>query len=574
MECKLELVVEMPKVPVVQAQVQQQAIPGIRMQDNLPIESFGGGEIISGPMQAGRELVQTAGKIFQEEQKKADDAATSDYYTKLASHKQGLFWDPKDGAFTKKGRDALAAPDEYGKKFDAFADELEKTLSPSQLAMAKKIRQKERMDFDSQLTRHVAKEAEDYTESASKAGIITARNDAVLNYQEPGYVAQKIKLQEAAYMQTASGKAPEVVQQDIQNIRSNTHAAVINRMLENNQDGLAKNYFEKNKADLTSDDLGKLEKSINTGTLRGESQRMSDKIIVSTDSMSSALEATRKIENPELRDETVRRVKDFYSTKKLAEEERNERLHKQAGQIIDETGDIDSIPPALWNDLSVSDRSSLRSYSDKRKKGEEPSTDWESYYSLKTMAASPDLRQEFMRTNLMTYRDKLSDSEFKDLVNLQDGLRQKSGQTIKELDGYRSNHEIVNTALSAMGLEPNPKPRDKDAARVSLFKRKVDEAVVQHQQRTGKPITNTEMQAIVDDLSVEGVVKRGWIFDDRARKFELEPGQELEFRVKDIPSREKAKIEQALRSRNLPVTEDRIIALYTRKVRGSDGSRQ
>lgn len=564
----------MPRVPVVQAQVQQQAIPGIRMQDNLPIEAFGGGEIISGPMQAGRELAQTAGKIFQEEKKKADDAATSDYYAKLASHKQNLFWNPKDGAFTKKGSEALAAPDEYGNKFDTFADELEKGMSQSQVAMAKKIRQKERMDFDSQLSRHVAKEAEDYTESASKAGIITARNDAVLNYQQPGYVNEKIKLQEDAFLSTSAGLHQDVVKNEIQNIRSNTHSAVINRMLENNQDGLAKNYFEKNKADLTPDDFKNLNKSINTGTLRGESQRASDKIIVSTDSMSSALEEARKIDNPELRDETARRVKDYYYTKKLAEEERNERLHKQAGQIIDESGDIDSIPPAMWNELSVSDRSSLRSYSDKRKKGEEPSTDWESYYSLKTMAASPDLRQEFMRTNLMQYRDKLSDSEFKDLANLQDGLRNKSGQTTKELDGYRSNHEIVNTALSAMGLEPNPKPREKDAASVSLFKRKVDEAVVQYQQRSGKPINSTEMQAIVDDLSVEGVVKRGWLFDDRARQFELEPGQELEFRVKDIPSREKAKIEQALRSRNLPVTEDRITALYTRKVRGSDGSRQ
>lgn len=564
----------MPRVPVVQAQVQQQAIPGIRQKDNLPIEAFGGGEIISGPMQAGRELAQTAGKIFQEEKKKADDAATSDYYAKLASHKQNLFWNPKDGAFTKKGSEALAAPDEYGKKFDTFADELEKTLSPNQVAMAKQIRQKERMDFDSQLIRHVAKEADEYQETASKAGILTARNDAVLNYQEPGYVSQKIKLQEAAYMQTADGKAPEVVQQDIQNIRSNTHSSVINRMLENNQDGLAKNYFEKNKADLTSDDLGKLEKAINTGTLRGESQRMSDKIIVSTDSMSAALEDARKIDNPELRDETARRVKDYYSTKKLAEEERNERLHKQAGQIIDESGDIDSIPPAMWNELSVSDRASLRSYSDKRKKGEEPSTDWESYYSLKTMAASPDLRQEFMKTNLMQYRDDLSDSEFKDLVNLQDGLRNKSGQTTKDLDGYRSNHEIVNTALSAMGLEPNPKPREKDAASVSLFKRKVDEAVVQYQQRSGKPINSTEMQAIVDDLSVEGVVKRGWLFDDRARQFELEPGQELEFRLKDIPRAERSEIELSLRKKGFPVTENRIIEVYRRMAKEPYGPRE
>jgi hypothetical protein len=101
---------------------------------------------------------------------------------------------------------------------------------------------------------------------------------------------------------------------------------------------------------------------------------------------------------------------------------------------------------------------------------------------------------------------------------------------------------------------------------VQRFRRMVDEEIQLTQKRTGKELTNEEVQGIVDRLLVEGVKKRGWIWDDKARVFEVEPGESLEIGVKDIPDAQRRTIETVLRERKIPVTDENIIRYFNLRV--------
>lgn len=563
----------MPSVPVEQRQNQVGGIAAPRVNTlptEAPIEAFGGGSSQAAVGKAFSGAVGAVGKIAEEERQKANDTVTTDYYAKLAQKKQELFWDPKVGVMTKKGKDSFAAVDEYGKQFEDYANELEKDMNAEQVAMAKRIRAKEGMEFNGQIMRHVSQESQEYQKNTVSAGITAARNDAILNYNDPAAIQDKIKLQEAIYQQTASGKPAALVEVEMKDLRSKTHSAVIDRMLDNGSDLQAKQYYDQVKGDLSGPDIDTVEKNLRSGILVGEAQRQSDSIFASSpNSMGEALGKARQIEDPKLRDETTKRVKDLFDLKKAAESQRDEENHQRAGNIIDQTGDTDKIPRSIWNQFSVAEKSSLDAYAKHRKMGTEPATKWEEYYNLKTMAATPALRNEFLQTNLMKYRNDLGNTEFKELISAQQSLRKGDDKTVKLLDGYRSDSEIVNTALKEAGVDTSSKAGTEEFKKVALFRRQVDERVVSLQERTGKKVSNADIQSITDNLMVEGVTEKGWFWDTKKRAFEVQPGEQLEVAIKDVPAKERAKIEQALRNRGIAPTDAKIVELFMRKNVGS-----
>ena len=552
----------MPTVP------QTQGIPSTRVsqiQGGAPAEAFGGGSAGQAISQGFQQVAAQASGLVEVVRNNAINAQATEYYAKIAKKKQELFYDPKAGVVTRKGKDSFSALDDYGKQFDEYADSLEKDLSGEALDIARKVRAKERSEFDGQIMRHTSQEAQTYHESEVKAGIEVARNDAVLAAGDPEAIQQKIGLQKSIYMQTASGKPPAQIELDLKEIASKTHRDVIDRLVDSGRDLDAQRYFEKIKGELSGADVDDVEKAVKEGTLAGESQRQSDAIFSSTRSLSAALDETRKIEEPKLRDETTRRVKELYAQKKMAEQDMEERNHKVAGNIIDQTGSIDKIPKAVWSSFSVSKKEELKSYAKKKREGIEPSTDWNEYINLKTMAAYPELRNDFMRMNLMDYRNKLSDTEFKELVNAQSGLRTGDEKTKSELDGYRQDDEIVNSTLKGMGFDLTTKNAD-TISRMNSFKAQVNLRLFNLARETGKKPTSIDTQRIVDELSIYSVTEQGFIRNTRKFNFEREAGEKYDVQsIDDVPKLERTKIEQALRAAGQPVTDEKVINLFLRK---------
>lgn len=559
--------IELPSGP----QVREAALPNARVRIKADEEAFGGGRSAELANQATQAVFSDTQKLLYEEKQKADDVATTEAYTRLVKAKNRLTYDPQAGALTRTGKNAFGVIDEYGTSFDKEADEIEKGLSnPTQKAMFQKIRSQQRMDFDGTLNKHVFTESKKFDEETTTSSIATTRDDALRNYMDPERVNQAIGMQRVLVMEHAKrqGLPPEMAKLQLDDVTSKTHAGVLTRMLSNGQDLKAKEYFEMNRTGLTGAEAAHMEKALEEGTLRGESMRQSDALISSSADMSEALAGARKIEDPKVRDAATDRIKSYYASKRAAENERDENIMREAGNIIDKTGDYHKIPATQLALLSPQSKSSLQSYAEKKREGS-LATDWQKYYDLKTLASSQVGSNSFLKMNLMSVREHMADAQFKELVDIQTSLRKNDGKAEKELDGYRTTAQIVDGLMRGAGIDPTPKDTNASQAKVANeFRRRVELEMKKHAERTGKEPNRVEVQSIAEGLLVETITEKGILWDTKKRLFEADENAAIDVNPKDIPKADRQRIEEALRMEKKPVTEASIKTMYERKLRG------
>lgn len=559
----------MPTVPRYSTpQVSEQGIPDVRYNANLSKEAFGGGESLQKTFGAIGDSTVRVSDVFQEAKKAADEVNVRDADLEASQLQTNLEIQIKQ----MRGKNAAEAPDFLNENWTKGVSDISKKLSSEEQRIAfERMAQARYLQLDKDSKFHMSSEFQKYDDEQTSAYVQNARNRAVVNFQDDESIAVSLLQQESEIQAHGDrhGVSPDVLKKNIDTARSATHSDVINRYLNTSNDLGAKNYYDRVKSQIVPEDAQKIEKLLEEGSFRGESQRKADLIFAKNkESMVSAIDSAKQIEDPKLRDEVTSRIKDMFSIKNAAEKEDIENLHKRATDVIDATGDWQQIPMADWSRFSLSERSSLKTYSKAKKEGTQPETNWNEYYNLKTMASSPSLRSKFMKENLMTYRSEMANTEFKELIDLQTGLRNGDDKTLKLLDGYRTDNQIVNDALESAGFDTGSKASQKERERVNKFRRLVDEQVIELQKSTGKKATNEDIQMVVDNLMVQGVTKKGIFWDTKKRVFETDDGEQIEIEIKDIPKSERVKIQEALMRRGMPVTDQNIINLYSAKIQG------
>jgi len=200
-----------------------------------------------------------------------------------------------------------------------------------------------------------------------------------------------------------------------------------------------------------------------------------------------------------------------------------------------------AIPPGKFDDVM--------NFAGKLAAGVPIRTNWDLYYSLKR---DP---QVLAGTNLGSYRDKLSDTEFKQLVNEQQDLRQ--GKT-DDLTRLRNGKEILNQFMREAGIDPTPKDSDKTgAATVGRIWNAFEQRVREREASTGKKLSPEEMKPIAAQIFTSVEVNRPFWFDQKTVAGAVAPGQRVV-----VPKEDRALIEQALRARGRKPTDDLIEQMY------------
>ena len=547
----------MPKVPRYEQQVREVGLPDVSSRVSAPIEAFGGGQ--ADASQNIGKFVATIDKIKDD----ADQVKALDAANKLKAQKTELLFNPQTGAYTKKGSNAFGVVDEYGKEFDKYAEGIEKDLSDNQKRYFREAYGREKLDLDDSLSKHLFKESEEFEDQTVESSLAAHREDAVLNYTDMNKVRQSMLGQEEQIMKHAQRKGlpAQWVKLKVKDAESKTHSGIIKKYLADGNDTAAEQYFKANQDGFTAGDLEDVQTDLQEGVLRGKSMRASDVLFNKyQNSMSQAVSEARKIEDPRLRDETISRLKDNYALKEKADNERVENLHRSATDIIDQTGSVDKIPAEQWKQFSLSERSALKSYAKAKAEGAGIATDWAKYYELKIEMP----RDEFINTNLVKYKPVLGDAEFKELSTLQAGLRKGDSRSSKQLDGYRTDAQIVNDALAAAGYKTGSGASTAQKEKVNQFRKQVDDEVVRLQEQTKRKASNQEIQSIVDSLMIKGVTQAGILWDTKKRRFELDPGEE--FQDIEVPEADEKAITEALKSRGKPVTRDAVIKLYLKGI--------
>lgn len=545
-------------------QVQERGIGNVRVPTEAPIEAFGGGASLERAGRAIGGVLDVGQKLAAEEFDRANTIRVLEEREFLNRKERELMDDPKTGALHRLGKNAFGAPEEVEKAMQEFRDEREKGLQNDAQRMRFRQMFGERLDSMKQrLNGHVGQQTKVYEEGVFVSNLESSKERGSIDPRNAGKEAAAIQ-EIVTARATSLGLSPEQTAQEVQKHESDLYARAINGMLTRNQDTAAEVFYEGVKDTIDPDVRTKLEAALEEGSLRRKGQAESDRILSKSNNLSAALAEAKQFEG-KLRDEVERRVKEGFSLRRAAERDHEEQTFLRATNIVEKSKSFDAIPPNVVAALPLSARSSLRNYADSLRTGRKIETDLGTYYDLQTMASTPETRNKFLETPLLTYIDKLSATDFKHFAELQGGLRKGDASKEAELDGIQSDSQIVHGAMRRAGIDPTPKDTDKKAAdKAYEVQRKIDLAVKAEAGRLGRKLRNEEISAIAEDQLVKGVTEEHWYGNTRKLRYQLERGET--FKVDDIdevPKSQRETIRQLfIKRRGVPPTDQEILRIY------------
>lgn len=502
-------------------------------------------------------------KVAFEEKEKADDIRVQDAYAQAIKRKNERFWDPKAGVIARRGRDAAGVVDEFGPMFEKDLSDIEDTLSNAeQKAQFRNIRSRLTSEFGEGLMKHSFQESEKFADDTYKSVIENTVNDAAVNFAQDGKVGASLVTLKGAAIEYAKRKGMDAEQTRLEEgrVTSGLHRAVIDQMLSAKLDLKAKEYFDANKdAIVDKDDKKAAMDAVNEGYTRGEAQRKAGELYDSNKgNLKQALDNARKISNPDVQAATVAEIKMRHSEMEAIRQDSREKTFRSASLVVEQSKERPE--PKVWNSLSLEERNALDNRIKFLREGREVVTDMPTYYEVKQLASHPATMDQFKKTNLMLYQTKIGKTELKELIELQAGLRRGDEKTKLKLDGIQTHAGIVDQSIRAMGINPSEHKDDDEAKRVANFRRMVDQEVMAIQQKTGKEVTNDEVQEVVDKLTSKVVIEQKFLGADY-----LWPDSEktsFEVQIDDVPSKDRAAIEAALKASGAPVTDANIIHVF------------
>jgi len=569
----------MPRVPrLASQQVQEGGLNLRRQQTQVTDETFGGGAALEKTRRAASGLgaassrlmgqaINSAIDIESRERQKANRIANTEVEAKLSNRETELLHDPNRGAYTRKGKDAFGLPEEVFTEYDKTLQEL--TEGAANEDQKEFIRQRglvRKAGMNRQLNQHMLREGQKLDEQNTRALVSNEINAAVKNAHDPDRVKSSLLTQEQAIRAHGqdTGKSSEVIKSQVLESKSKTHFGVISQLANSGVDHEeVKDYYAKNRKDLTADDDLRIKRVLDQTTLQGESQKLTDKILAKTPDLSDALSQARNIKDPRKRDEVVKRVKQRMADDRLAKRLDDERNFDIASEAIEDNANMDSIPKEVLANLTPKSKRALEAQAAMKRNGLSPVTDANTFYELEQLAGTPSTRDKFLTMNLKEVKHLLSETDFKRFAKMQVDF--KKGST-KGMDGIESKTSIVNGALGAVDMPFGANADPEDKARANQFRREVDRLVVQRQDLTGKKVTNEELREITENLMVELVTDKGIFFDETKKVFEITPEDAPLIETDSIPTAELQKIRNTLRDRNIPVTDENMIAMYLRRL--------
>jgi len=564
----------MPKVPVISQQsVAEVGIPNARLDPNAaPISAFGGGQALEQTSRALGRFNQTVQKIVAEEKKNAlvtygldQDKIWADEYHKLVKGENGFL-------ATKFGKNAAGIAHQYSSDLEAFYQEQLKTAtSPEAKQVVQGIYSK---NFSRGMNLAGTRQNEENIKLRTSGLNSFIKNeteyiaDVYLNQEEAAKSFRKIEdqIREHAIFR---GFDKETEERAVFEAHSNAHITVLERIANNGKASDAKNYLTENKKEIDKTKIDRIERVIRISTIKAESQRRSDEILAKAENMPAALEEAKKITDAETRDAVENRIKNSFALKKLSDAQVASDLYETAydkviaGGTIGGKGEGDLLATDVAN-LTSANEEKLRKIERQIRSGREFVTDWVFYDSILQRASSPELRDALLRVDTKTYREKLHNTEFKEISKLIAGLRKGDATALRAMDDYRTHKEIVTQGLIDMGLRITGEAGFNNREKISEFRRVVAKEQRRLQVITGKKATNKDIEDIVKGVSRTIIIDQPWWGSDEYRVFELDK----KLTIEDVPREEVTTIQESLRRNNprRPVTERAILDAWIRKI--------
>lgn len=514
------------------------------------------------------EAVARGAQAFGQLSADLDQLRVEDAFNRLRDRQTDLMMNPETGFSSKRASDAVA-PDfmtRYSGDFDKAIEQVAAELpSARQQDLFRRRAGMAKAEFDDSLMRHVLRETEQYRDNVYEGAVKTETNVAALNWRDQAKVNDSIARIAAntalwADRKGITGDALLAAQMD--NV-DQIHAAVVNSALDAGDVEFAATYIDRNRATIKAPRLVELEGKVATETDLRASARIADDVIKSfgrrIPSETEVRQAVREIagDNVRVRDDaTQEALAQVGSMLRDRERREQEVMASVYGRLEANGGNLAALPASLRAAIPGDKLGAVRNYADGLRGGGKLETDWETYYKLRT---NPALLRS---TNLMALRDRLEDTEFKELIRLQGEASDTPDVAQTEI---QTTQQRMNMRLTEMGLDPEPKPGTQPAKRVAQAWSRLDADIREQERAAGRKLTPEQRNAAIDRLFANVEVRGSLFGTTGVALFEVEPGKEIV--TVTVPEFDRRQIAAALRAQGKPVDEANI-QYYFKKAQG------
>lgn len=507
-------------------------------------------------------LSATAEKIAKKQQNRMNIANVQNATSKLYDFQNNALYG-KDGLYTVKGANAMGKTDQIMHEYQNQVDTIMKDMkNPAQQQAFQSQALSMRNSIKTRAMQYETQQNQDYQQQQHTAIIAQAQNAAVTGYQTPGEVGKQINTidQTIRLNGDMNGESPEAVNLRLKQAHSKVYSSVLSQMITDGNYLGAQQYFKAHSSEFLANDKATAQAHLQVGTVRGKSQEYADSIMGKGIAESDALAEARQIKDPQIRDETVRRVQSRYATDAMLLKQQQVQNYQSIADQIEQGKSTDSIDPAKWLMLTPGQRNTMLSREKQIRSGMQPTTNWKIYTRLMTEGAK--LADE----NLYDYRDKLADSQYNAVLReQQSAIASNKAHNGKMTTGLSFNQMVLDHAQS-IGMVPTTSQShwgSDDAKNYADFREEVNLEMQAYQESTGKKATPKDIRDIMNRLAVSKVtIPSGHFYSKDTTKYpfqvQIDNRGKAYVKIDNIATTTKNQIKNKLMSKGIDPSNDLI----------------
>jgi hypothetical protein len=249
----------MPQIPSLRDnQVRLGGLPSVRRAElpNTGLQSLAQGV---------SDIGQVTAQIRLEERAKADRAAVTEADRLLGETENTLLFDPQNGAYTRRGKNAFGLPQSVLQEYDKSAAKIGEGLTGDrQKQIFAEALNERRLRIARDLNQHEAKERESYYDETDEASLATSVESAANYANRPDRIQGELATQRSVINGIASRKGWDEAQKSrvLTQAETKTHAAVVGRLLLDNKFDAAGRYLASNAARMTDPVVEQLQRQV------------------------------------------------------------------------------------------------------------------------------------------------------------------------------------------------------------------------------------------------------------------------------------------------------------------------
>lgn len=487
----------MPQVPVFGREEKLNGTPLPYQHLDTDLVMFGGGQAAA-TANIGKGLSAIADATLQINQT-IEKTKGIEFSNAIEQWKQSNLMDKETGYFSKNGADAAGKSGEVMKNYDTFVDDWfeNNKVSRRTQEQLKNVAISKRSTILNNTTAHDLQQTNAWADTEGKLGIDNAITNIVAERDNPDGIQTQIENIKAitAWKGELQKKDAQAIELETRDNISQAYSAIFETKLQENPME-AKKFFEEHKQDINSKLHPRYLNAINQEERKYKARDMAQSIINSAKSEQDAINQAEKIDDIEMSDAVLSRVKRHYSEEEHFKQEQQKELlnnfYTKAVAAAQNGSSLsyDDIPQYLDPDTKLS----LMNYINKNGQPETDDQIWETLHEMSVNDA-----QGFAKEDLNKYRGFLSDSEYKSFIKRQEDIR-----TGKFYTNIKDDDKKIDTALKAIGLSGNTSVFGLTGKNKDIAYSEIRALTRELEARKGRKITDAELQNITNSLGYKG----------------------------------------------------------------------